>query len=131
MKRIKQKIAENPQIFIQYGTVIFTLGILIAIVAAFFPQISKDISKTITISLIIFGIVIGILNITNKESTSFMVAVLIFIMLIPMLIGTLNNMYKFNISYWQLLISHLMSLLIPAAIVVALKTIFLDAKNEN
>jgi uncharacterized membrane protein YccC len=107
------------------GAWAFLIGIVIAVsIGVFSSQIIEPTQKIVVWILIFLGLVIGLLNITNKESSGFLlvsvalVIVSYFGRVILMIIPILGNVL------WALLI-----LFIPTTIIVALKSVFEMAKN--
>jgi len=115
-----KKIKKN-----RIGAWAFLIGIVIAVtLGVFSAQVTSTIQEIVLWSLIFLGFVIGLLNITNKESSGFLlVAVALVIvsyfgrtvlMIVPVLAGILEA---------------LLILFIPTTIIVALKSVFEMAKN--
>lgn len=93
----------------------FIVGILLAIIAGLIPQLQ---TATVTWILIILGLVIGLLNITAKETTEFLVAVIALMIVgsagaIPVLGGIILA-----------ILANVVALSAPAALIVALKAIY-------
>lgn len=107
------------------GAWAFLIGIVVAVtLGVFSSQIIGSIQEVVVWVLIILGIIIGLLNITNKESSGFLlvsatlVIVSYFGRMILMIIPVLGNIL------WALLI-----LFVPTTIIVALKSVFEMTKN--
>ncbi|MBN1544214.1 hypothetical protein JW898_01995 [Candidatus Woesearchaeota archaeon] len=106
------------------GSWAFIIGLIIAIIAGFWP-----LGTIMTTILIILGLIVGFLNVTGKETNSFLFATLVLVVMTSMggqLLGTiqyvgglLHNMF-----------SAMMLFIIPAAVIVALKAIYALAENE-
>ena len=93
----------------------FIVGVLLAIIAGLIPQLQ---TSTVTWILIILGLVIGLLNITAKETTEFLVAVIALLIVgsagaIPVLGGIILA-----------ILANIVALSAPAALIVALKAIY-------
>lgn len=119
---------------IQYGNIIFTIGMMIVFIAGII-KLESDVSNIVIATLIILGIAIGFVNINEKETTNFLLATLILIMLTGPFLGLLNQMFA---SVWTSgnrillqIFNYLIAFITPAAVIVALKAIYHSAKDEN
>ncbi len=99
----------------------FMLGIVIAIVGAFVGTYAD----MVTFLLVLMGIVVGLLNITQKEVSAFLLAVIALLMVgaaglerLPM-IGDTVGLTLGNIS----------TFVAPAAVIVALKAVWQMGKK--
>lgn len=141
MKEIKKKILkkiDKKMKVVQYGSIIFGLGLLLAAIMAALAtlgSVSPMGSRIATGFLIIIGIVVGLINITSKETTPFLVASIVIVMLIGPFMSSIIQTFGIeqagNTS--KLLgeiFKNLIGLIVPAALVVSLKTIFVTAKDE-
>ena len=116
-----------------YGSMVFGVGLLISIVASFLTL--QETSKTIVAAtLLILGLVVGIINISNKEVIPFLLAVIVFASLIqPFMMAVVQTFQIINPFVLQTLgnlFANLMLFIVPAAIVVSLKVLFIVAKDE-
>ncbi len=109
------------------GFLAFALGILISVVFGIFP-ISQAVMDTVIAILIILGLVIGFLNITSKE-------------IIPLLIATValvvvGRVFE-PVNYFGIgrvlnnILMLISTLMAPAAVIAAIKTIFHVGFNED
>lgn len=117
---------------IQYGNIIFTIGMMIVFIAGII-KLESDVSNIVIATLIILGIAIGFVNINEKETTNFLLATLILIMLTGPFLGLLNQMFA-SVSGNRVLLqifNYLIAFITPAAVIVALKAIYHSAKDEN
>lgn len=139
MKQIKKKVIKSIDKNtknMKYGNIVFGVGLLIAVIMSLvvgFSSIGQTASQVVTAILIALGIVIGYLNITSQESTNFLVAAIVLVMLIGPFLGNLMQTYSFGTVGAKLLgefFKNIIGLVVPAAIVVAIKTIFQTAKDE-
>lgn len=129
----------------EYGSIIFGVGLLIAIISSFF-QFEGNTLKIIIWTQIVLGIIIGVANITRKESLKFLTSSSALILISAPIITLQTTSGLFNISLLQFMIQpiyqnqalyiyflnfivNLMSLIVPATIVVSLKTLFLTTKD--
>ena len=104
------------------GELAFFVGLLLAIVAGFFT-LPLDV---VTIILIILGLVVGFLNITSKETTGFLIAS---IALLVAGSAGLDKIPLIGIWVYPILIN-IITFVAPAAIIVALKTVYQLARKK-
>lgn len=100
-----------------WGEWAFVVGIVFAIVLAFFPDLVE--AGTSGVILIILGALVGLWNITSRETTTFLVAAIALMLIgagglqsVPVIGDSLDN-FAVNISAFAA----------PAAFIVALKAI--------
>ena len=128
---MKEKFKKKLHKFPQYGSIIFAIGIAIAVIVSFI-SLSATASKAVLATLIILGLIIGILNVTNQEAVPFLIACIAIIMLLGPFFGTLSQNFQFfQTKYLTVIFGNLISLIVPAALVVAAKTFVNTAKNEE
>jgi hypothetical protein len=106
------------------GSWAFIVGLIIAIIAGFWP-----IGTVITSVLIILGLIVGFLNVTGKETNSFLFATLVLVVM-----ASQGGQLLVGIQYvgqmLQNMFSAMVLFIIPAGIIVALKAIWALAENE-
>ena len=93
----------------------FIVGILLAIIAGLVPQLQ---TSTVTWILVVLGLVVGLLNITSKETTEFLVAVVA--LLIVGSAGAIPALGGIVLA----ILANIVALSAPAALIVALKAIY-------
>lgn len=98
----------------QIGKYAFILGAILAVVAAVVPTVQA--APWLLWALVALGLVVGLLNITEKETTSFLVAS-IALMLTGQVAGTLGTEVSLMVGNIALFVA-------PAALIVALKAIY-------
>ncbi len=136
-KKAVKKSEKNIE-FHTYGSYVFGVGLLIALIASFlghYKVLSSTGLKGVAITLILLGFVIGLLNVTNKEVIPFLIASIVFISLLEPFFSSLIQALGISRTSPILpllggIFVNLMLLLVPAAFIVALKVIFLTAKDE-
>ena len=144
MKNLRTKVARRiikveDSKFLQYGSIIFGLGLLLVLIASSLPiitSVSPLVTQVIGATLVLLGIIIGFLNVTEKEAIGFMITVLIFVSLMQPFFGSLVQVFSFNdnpniLKFLGGLYLYINTLFVPASIVVALKTLFATAKDEE
>jgi len=95
----------------------FIIGVLLAIVAGIIPAL-----QTITVgwTLIVLGLVIGFLNVTEKETTAFLIAAIAL-----MTVGAAGLAALGYIGgYVQAILANIVTIVAPAALVVAIKSVY-------
>jgi len=102
------------------GSWAFILGVLIAIVAGLVPAWQ---TSTLVWVLVILGLIVGFLNITGKETTEFLVAALTL-----MIIGSAGAIPALGVVILSIL-ANIVAFVAPAALVVALKSIWTLAQK--
>ncbi|MEM5869625.1 MAG: hypothetical protein QXR09_00430 [Candidatus Aenigmatarchaeota archaeon] len=104
------------------GEYAFLLGIGLAVVAGLLMQTGGWIS----VLLVLLGLVVGLMNITSKETISFLLAA------VALLIVGSAGLEKIPIFgvYLEPIIANIQAFVAPAVVVVALKTIFDLAKKK-
>jgi hypothetical protein len=98
----------------------FIVGIVIAIIAGLVPAWQ---TPTITWVLVILGLIVGLLNITAKETVEFLVAAVAL-----MLIGSAGAIPALGTIVLSIL-ANIVAFVAPAALIVALKSIYELAKK--
>ena len=104
----------------------FVIGVVLAILFGFIPS---DWEGMATLVLVVLGLVVGLLNITEKESTPFLVAAAAL-----MITGSSGDTLKLIPpaalgAFLQSAVTKVGVFVVPAAIVVALKSIQSLAKD--
>ena len=120
-----------------FGKVMFGVGLLIALIMAIVvstTDVEKTVTKFVAISLVILGLIIGFVNIRKNEEVVFLVAAIILITLLPIFFG--NIIQTFSVSqpvskFFGELFKNIISLVVPAAIIVAFRAVFNVAKDEK
>lgn len=104
------------------GHYAFLVAILLAVLAGLVPALQVD---WVTWALIILGLVVGFLNITAKETTEFLVSTIAL-----MLVGTagLGVIPAAGMMIKAILVN-IQAIVIPAALIVALKAIYALAEE--
>jgi hypothetical protein len=104
----------------------FLFGIILAVLVALIPQLTatEQVSATVTWTLIVLGLLVGLLNINVKETTGFLTASLVLLISVSMASW---NIYIPGVStaLWK----NIVVFITPAAIIVAIKTIYALAQD--
>lgn len=110
------------------GSWAFILGVIIAIITGILgPSIFAGASVYIPLVLVILGVIIGLLNISDKEITAFLVAVIALIAA-----GGVQWAVIPGIGVWiGGIFAYVAALLAPAAVIVGLKAVWNLAGNTK
>jgi hypothetical protein len=98
----------------KYGAWAFTIGLVLAVILGFIPSVTW-----ITALLVVLGLVVGFVNVTEKESTAFLIASTALVITasslseLPALGGIVTAILR-----------NVVALVSPAAIIVALKAVW-------
>jgi len=117
-------MAKNQNKLAKVGSIAFIIGVILAVIAGFFAVGNAIVVST----LVVLGLVVGLLNVTEKETQSFIltsVALVIvasmagtFLGSVPVIGVYLTNMFSYVIAY-----------ITPATIIVGLKAIYNMARD--
>lgn len=100
------------------GVWAFVIGIVIAIIAGFWP-----LGTFVTSILIILGLIVGFLNVTGKETQHFLLAAVALVIVMYFGDQTLAGVDKIG-YYISGILGAIMTFVVPATIVVAIKAIY-------
>jgi hypothetical protein len=106
------------------GSWAFIAGLIIAIIAGMY-----EIGPVLTSILIILGLIVGFLNVTGKETNTFLFTTLVLVVMAGFGGQVLSGVTYVG-PFLQSMFSAMMLFLIPAALIVALKAIYALAENE-
>ncbi|MBW2997412.1 hypothetical protein KY349_03680 [Candidatus Woesearchaeota archaeon] len=106
------------------GSWAFIVGLIVAIIAGFWP-----LGTVMTTVLIVLGLIVGFLNVTGKETNSFLFAALVLVVMTS-LGGQLLSNVQFVGPMLQSIFTAMMLFIVPAALIVALKAIYALAEAE-
>jgi hypothetical protein len=102
------------------GAWAFLIGLIIAVVFGF---ITIEGTWIVWI-LLILGIIVGLLNVTEKEVRPFLFAGTILV-----IISALSGNVFATVPYLGAIFSNILTLFVPATVIVALKSVFTLAKK--
>ncbi|MFC1728447.1 hypothetical protein ACFLZ7_03215 [Nanoarchaeota archaeon] len=105
----------------KYGHYAFILGVLLAIVAAFVTIPQK------VLILLVLGLIIGVVNITSKETSSFLIATMALIVA-GSAAGGFASVPGIGTYIAEMLVNFVV-LVAPAAVVVSIKAIKVAAQS--
>ena len=103
------------------GSWAFILGVIIAILAGLAAGMLDAITAGwITLVLVILGLIVGFLNISDKETSGFLIAAIAL-----MAVGTANLAVIPSIGmYLASMVQNIAAFVAPAALIVALKAVY-------
>ena len=104
------------------GHLSFFVGIVLAVLIALIPQLRGDVAVWI---LVILGLIVGLLNVSAKETMGFLIAALTLIIASSASALTLATICTGLTS----ILGNVIIFVSPAAIVVALKTVYALAED--
>jgi len=94
----------------------FLIGIVLAIIAGFVPQLQ---TPTITWVLVLLGLIVGFLNITAKEIQEFLIATVALVIAAD----AAADIIALGLTM-SMILSNIVTFVFPAALLVALKAIW-------
>ena len=108
----------------------FIIGVVIAIVVGLFSgSLTGNTKGLLTLILVVLGLIVGFLNISEKETTPFLVAAIALMATSAAKLEVINDLVA-NVGTWlQAIVTNIGVFVAPAAIVVALKAIKSLAKD--
>ena len=116
-------MAKKSTNWVQVGHYAFFLGAILAIIAGLFSGLVSD--EIVLTLLVILGAIVGLLNVTAKETTPFLVASIAL-----MLAGVVNlGLIPMVGVYLRSILTNIVVFVVPAAIIVSLKTIYSLAQD--
>lgn len=107
------------------GRYAFIAGVIIAIFASVVPSLSATL---VTEALVVLGIIVGLINVTEKETQSFLVAA-VSMFIVASLAGTGFSQVPIAGAILQKILLGIMTFVTPAVIIVALRQIYGIAKS--
>ncbi len=106
------------------GAIAFYIGFLLAIVGGiFFPD-----KGGVILILAIIGFIIGLLNISSKEATPFLVAAIALVVAGTASFAVLDSVLKGLGTTLDNMLNYVSNLMVPAAIINAIRTVYNLAK---
>lgn len=109
------------------GAWAFLIGVVLAVLVGIFQNnLQLSTSNIIYALLVLTGLLVGILNVSDDDSSTFLIASLALVIASGLGRNTLSFISNLNsvLFYLSSIMSALLVMFIPATIVVALKTVF-------
>lgn len=104
------------------GAWAFLIGIVLALVVGLLSDLGND--PIIMGILVALGLIVGLLNITGRETHSFLMSGVVLIIAGALGMGVMSAIPK-AVD----ILGSLMTIFVPATIIVAIKNVFVMAKN--
>ena len=98
----------------------FLIGVVIAIIAGIFGPLSS----TIAVVLVVIGLIVGLLNISAKEVSPFLLAAAVLV-----IVSAFGKDVLSIIPVLAYILDAIMVLIVPAAVIVAIREVFTLAKK--
>ncbi|MFH1358834.1 MAG: hypothetical protein ABIH37_03030 [archaeon] len=102
------------------GSWAFLIGLVLAVVVG----LLGGLNSTTSLILVIIGLIVGLLNIADKETNAFLMAGAVLI-----IASAFGGNVLGAVPYIGTIFDALLVLFVPATIVVAIKSVFILAKN--
>ncbi|HLC74110.1 MAG TPA: hypothetical protein VJH20_05755 [Candidatus Nanoarchaeia archaeon] len=102
------------------GSWAFLLGVILAVLFGFVGE-----ATWVPWVLVLLGLIVGLLNITDKEVTPFLTAGVILV-----ITSSLGGNVLGSIGVLGAVLENMLTLFVPATIIVALKSVFSLAKSK-
>ncbi len=97
----------------------FLIGVILAIVFGFLTT-----GTWLAWVLVVIGLVVGLVNINEKEVSAFLTAGTVLV-----LMGYFGGQTLTNVAYLSTIFNNILTLFVPATIVVAVKSVLVLAKD--
>jgi hypothetical protein len=117
---------DNTDLVAKIGSWAFIGGVLIALIVGIFGSGNTPVATSV---LILLGLIVGLLNVTGRETTPFLLASVSLVIVSKFGGDVLVGIAKIGPTL-QGVMSAIMTFVIPATIIVALKAIYALAHDE-
>ena len=109
----------------------FIIGVILAVILGLALPIGRGATAILTSILVVLGLLVGFINVTGKETKEFLLVATVLVIVAAMGAGadTLGGVMYVG-AYLQGIFQGIMSFVVPATVVVALKDILALSKNE-
>jgi hypothetical protein len=118
-------MSKNTDLVAKIGSWAFIIGVIIALIVGGFGN--KD--PIVTTVLILLGLIVGLLNVTGRETTPFLLASVSLVIVSSMGGAGLASVASIGTTL-QGILNAIMTFVMPATIIVALKAIYALAHDE-
>ncbi len=112
----------------------FIIGVVLAIVAGVVAAgagIGTATAGAVALVLVVLGLIVGILNVTDKEIKTFLIAAIALIAVGTAQLNQIDSIIPLLGSVLQLIVVNIAVFVAPAALVVALKTVYSMARKPG
>jgi len=111
------------------GSWAFILGVVISIIVGLVAGSVAAYAGIILLILVILGLLVGFLNVGDKETQPFLIAAIVLIVIGTTSLLPLNTLYDGLGTILTTMIQNIAVFVAPAALIVALKTVYNLAKT--
>src|SRR3989338_5834562 len=118
-----------------YGIWAFLVGAIIAIVMAVGSAIGQAWATAwatnawLVFALVVLGLAVGLLNITKEETHGFLMAAVALLVAKTANLSAINTLVPFVGTFLEAVVSNAITLVAPAAVVVALQSVYKALKE--
>lgn len=112
------------------GAYAFLIGVVLAVMMGLFNQSLESAGGLFYTALVLIGLIVGVMNTSDKNSQTFLLASLSIVIVGAMGVDALKyiTLENYAVASLRNVLGSLSLLFIPATVVVALKTVFSMAK---
>lgn len=110
----------------KYGSYAFLIGMLVAILAG----LGTLTGGTAVLVLVILGLIVGFLNVTVKETSSYLTAAIALIVAGSANLAVIDKIVPKLGTILQAILGNIVVFVVPAAIVVALRVVYASAAEK-
>ncbi|MFH1642841.1 MAG: hypothetical protein ABIC04_08150 [Nanoarchaeota archaeon] len=109
----------------------FIVGVIIAVVLGLAVPIGDSITAVLTSLLVVLGLIVGFMNVTGKETQDYLMVatVLVIVSFAGSASGTLGGVMYVG-QYLEGVFKAIMAFVVPATVVVGLKSIMAMSKTK-
>ncbi|MGV8141363.1 MAG: hypothetical protein ACP5NW_02895 [Candidatus Woesearchaeota archaeon] len=119
-------MAKDTDLIAKVGSWAFIIGVIVALIIGIFGAGNTPVTTSV---LIVLGLIVGLLNVTGRETTPFLLASVSLVVVSSMGGSVLAGVATIGATL-QNVLSAIMTFVIPATIIVALKAIYALAHDE-
>ena len=121
-KKVPVSLGLNWQ---QYGVWAFLIGVALAIIMAVGSAVNQAWATNawLVLVLVVLGLAVGLLNITKEETHGFLMAAVALLVAKTANLSAINTLVPFVGTFLEAVVSNAITLVAPAAVVVALLSV--------
>ena len=119
-------MAKEMDLVAKVGSWAFIIGVVVALLIGVFSMGDTPVATTV---LIVLGLIVGLLNVTGRETTPFLLASVSLVIVSSMGGAVFAGMVPIGVTL-QSVLNAIITFVMPATIIVALKAIYALAHDE-
>jgi len=119
-------MAKEMDLVAKVGSWAFIFGVVVALVVGVLGKGNMSVATTV---LVILGLIVGLLNVTGRETTPFLLASVSLVIVSSMGGQVFAGMVPVGVTL-QSILNAIITFVMPATIIVALKAIYALAHDE-